>query len=76
MNGFEGIARLLIISGLLLLFLGAIFYLMAKLGGGSFFRLPGDIYVKKEDFVFYFPITTFLLLSLILTLLFNLIFRR
>lgn len=36
-------------------------------------RLPGDIRVEKENFRFYFPITTMILASLLLTLLFNLI---
>ena len=34
-------------------------------------RLPGDIAVKKENFSFYFPITTCILLSVILTILFR-----
>lgn len=38
-------------------------------------KLPGDILIKKENFVFYFPITSSLLLSLILTLIFWLIQR-
>ena len=39
-------------------------------------RLPGDIFIKKEHFTFSFPIMTCLMLSLILTLLLNLFFRR
>ena len=38
-------------------------------------RLPGDIYVKKDSFTFYFPLTTCIIISLILTLVFW-IFRR
>ena len=38
-------------------------------------RLPGDIYIKKENFVFYFPITTSILLSVVFSLLFY-IFSR
>ncbi|MBI4353321.1 MAG: DUF2905 domain-containing protein [Candidatus Omnitrophica bacterium] len=33
-------------------------------------RLPGDIVIKKENFSFYFPITTCILVSVVLTLLF------
>ncbi len=36
-------------------------------------RLPGDIRIEKENFRFYFPVTTLLLLSLFLTLLLRLI---
>jgi hypothetical protein len=38
-------------------------------------RLPGDIYVKRGSFSFYFPLTTSIILSIILTLIFAL-FRR
>ncbi|WP_200763862.1 DUF2905 domain-containing protein [Nitrosophilus alvini] len=38
-------------------------------------RLPGDIYIKKENFTFYFPITTSILLSIIISLIFY-IFSR
>jgi predicted MFS family arabinose efflux permease len=38
-------------------------------------RLPGDIYVKRPGFSFYFPLTTSIVLSIILTLIFAL-FRR
>jgi len=38
-------------------------------------RLPGDIRVEKENFRFYFPITTMILVSLLLTLIINIIKR-
>jgi len=62
------IGRLLIIVGVVLIILGIIlsyssFFSFLKLG-----RLPGDITIKRENFSFYFPITTCILLSLILTL--------
>ena len=43
--------------------------------GLPFGRLPGDIAVKRDNVSFYFPITTSIILSIILTLLFSL-FRR
>jgi Protein of unknown function (DUF2905) len=39
-------------------------------------KLPGDISVDRGNVHFYFPIVTCLLLSLVLTLLFNVFFRR
>ncbi|MBS3969596.1 MAG: DUF2905 domain-containing protein [Clostridia bacterium] len=39
-------------------------------------RLPGDIFIKRENFTFYFPLATGILLSIILTIVLNLIFRR
>ena len=38
-----------------------------------FGRLPGDILVKKENFSFYFPVTTCLIISVILTIVFYLL---
>jgi hypothetical protein len=38
-------------------------------------RLPGDIRIEKENFRFYFPLTTMILLSLLLTLIINIIKR-
>lgn len=76
MNGLEGMAKALIGIGLLIIILGLIFLFISKVGGINLFRLPGDIYIKKENFTLYFPITSFLLLSIILTILFNLFFRR
>lgn len=40
-----------------------------------FGRLPGDIRIERENFRFYFPITTMIIISIILTLLINL-FRK
>ena len=40
-----------------------------------FGRLPGDVRVERENFRFYFPITTMILLSLLLTILLNIIRR-
>ena len=59
------ISRLLITLGLVILAVGLLWPLLAKLGLG---RLPGDIVVRCENFSFYFPIVTCILLSLVLTL--------
>jgi Protein of unknown function (DUF2905) len=39
-------------------------------------RLPGDITVEREGFTFYFPLATSIVVSIVLTLLLNLFFRR
>jgi hypothetical protein len=62
--------KLLVLVGLGLAGLGLL--MMAGLPLG---RLPGDIYLKREHFTVYLPITTSILLSIILTLIFSL-FRR
>jgi hypothetical protein len=64
--------RLLVILGLVLLACGLLWPWIARLGLG---RLPGDIYVRGEHFTFYFPITTAILVSVLLSLVLWLINR-
>ena len=64
--------KFLIILGAAILVIGLLWPWLGKLGLG---RLPGDIVVRRDDFSFYFPITTSILVSLVLSLLFWL-FRR
>ncbi len=52
--------RVLIILGLLLVLIGVLWPLLTKL---NLFHLPGDIYVERRNFRFYFPITTMIVLS-------------
>ncbi|MDP1559458.1 MAG: DUF2905 domain-containing protein [Nitrosomonas sp.] len=58
--------QLFITLGLLLLLLGLVWPLLSKLPFG---RLPGDIFIERENFSFYFPLTTGLLVSVLLSLL-------
>ena len=66
------ISRILIIAGIVLVVLGLLWPVLQKAGLG---RLPGDIAIERDNFRFYFPITTSIIVSLILTLLFWL-FRK
>ena len=68
------IARTLILIGVVLVVVGIFFAFIGKLPGLG--KLPGDILIKKENFTFYFPLATGLLISLLLTLLLNLFGRR
>jgi len=61
-----GIGAFLLLVGLLIIFLGKVFHLE---------RLPGDIVWRKDNVTVYIPITTMILLSLLLTILLNLVFR-
>ena len=76
MNDLSPIAKMLIAMGLFLVILGAILLLASKLPHLGIGRLPGDIYIKREKFTFYFPIVTCIVVSIVLTLLLNLFFRR
>ena len=62
--------KTLVFVGLGIAALGLVIMLGVPIG-----RLPGDIYVKRPGFSFYFPLTTSIILSIILTLIFAL-FRR
>ena len=62
--------KTLVVAGLVIAGLGLVIML-----GVPLFRLPGDFYVKRDNFTFYFPLTTSIILSILLTLLFA-FFRR
>lgn len=70
----ESIGKTLIIFGIVLIVVGALFFVMGRIPW--FGRLPGDIIVKNDNMTFYFPITTMLIVSVIVTILFNIIGRR
>lgn len=69
----ESLGKTIIIIGILFIVAGTILFLGSKLGLG---RLPGDIYYRKENFTFYFPVMTSIIASIVLTILLNLLFRR
>jgi len=58
--------KTLIFFGIVLIAIGALFMLAQKFPWIG--RLPGDIYIKKDNFTFYFPITTGILISIILSI--------
>ena len=64
------LGKLLLIVGLVISGIGLLVMLGLPLG-----RLPGDFSVKRGNFAFYFPLTTSIVLSILLTLLFA-FFRR
>jgi len=69
------IGRLLIILGLVLIAMGLAITYSDSLSWLRLGRLPGDIRIKRDGFSFYFPLTTCLLISLLLTFIFYL-FRK
>ncbi|MEK6569004.1 MAG: DUF2905 domain-containing protein [candidate division NC10 bacterium] len=70
----ESFGKLLILFGVILAAVGG---LMLFIGNVPYIgRLPGDVYVQRKNFSFYFPLTTSILLSIVLTLLFSLFSRR
>jgi len=65
--------RILIVIGIILIIVGLAFLFADKILFPG--KLPGDIYIKKENFSFYFPVTTSIVISIILTIIFWL-FRK
>ncbi len=72
--GMDLLARMLIVFGVVLALLGGLLLLAGKIPFLG--RLPGDIIIRRENWSFYFPLTTSILLSILLTLLLSLFGRR
>ena len=64
--------KIFITMGIVLLLIGGIFVIGEKFGLS---KLPGDIFIQKGNFTFFFPVVSSLIISLLLTLLLN-IFKR
>jgi Protein of unknown function (DUF2905) len=73
----SGFGKILIVLGLIITVMGALLAFAGRLPGlGPIGKLPGDILVRRDNFTFYFPITTSILASVILSLLAWLLLRR
>ena len=68
-----GMGRWLMWLGVGLFLVGLLIYLLGKLPWAG--RLPGDLVVRRGDFIVYAPLGTMIVLSLVLTLVLNLIIR-
>ncbi len=69
----EGIGKVLIGGAVVLLVLGGIFLLLGRFGLD---RLPGDLVFRRGNFTVYAPIGLMIVVSIVLTILLNLFFRR
>lgn len=67
------LGRILIIIGVVIILLGVILTFANKIPYLG--RLPGDIYIRKKNFTFYFPLATSIIISILLTLILYLIKR-
>ncbi len=66
--------KLLIFFSLIITAIGIIMLLAGRVPWIG--RLPGDIYIQRRNFTFYFPLTTSIIVSIILTLILWLLSRR
>ena len=70
--GFEGIGKTLLVIGGVIALTGFLLLLLGRTGLG---RLPGDIIIRRENLTIFFPITTMIIISILLSLFFNLLRR-
>jgi hypothetical protein len=68
MDGFQNIGKLLIVAGVVAVIAGVILFFFNKIP--FFGKLPGDIFIQKKNFTFYFPVVTSIVLSILLSLIF------
>lgn len=73
-NGLELIGRFLVLAGVVLTVAGIL--LIASSRTGWLGKLPGDILIQRKNYTFYFPITTAILISLVLSLIFWIVGRK
>jgi uncharacterized membrane protein len=71
--GLEALGKLLIGGAVVLLVLGGLLFLLGRFGLD---RLPGDLVFKRGDFTLYIHIGLMILLSVVGTIVLNIIFRR
>jgi hypothetical protein len=71
--GLEGVGKLLIGGAVVLLVLGGALFLLGRMGVD---RLPGDLVLRRGNFTLYFPIGLMILLSVVGTIVLNIILRR
>ena len=71
--GLESIGKLFIAGAVALLVLGGIFLLLGRIGLD---RLPGDLVFRRGNLTVYFPIGLMIVLSVVGTIVLNILFRR
>ncbi len=75
-DGIGTIGRYLIVLGLVIVVVGIVLVLAGRFPGLRLGRLPGDIYIERDRWRFYFPLMTSILLSIILSFILWLFSRR
>ena len=85
MPEWDGLGKALIVMGVFLALAGLVLLLVEKSAGsggplsewlGWLGKLPGDFSIKRDGFSFYFPLTTSILISVVLSLLVYLLSKR
>lgn len=74
MMELNNLGKLLLVLGGILVIVGAVFMVAGKIPWLG--RLPGDFYIQRPNFTFFFPLTTSILISIVLSLLWYFLSRR
>jgi hypothetical protein len=69
----QGIGKILILGGVFLAFLGLLLFFWQRIPFLG--KLPGDIFLHKRSFQFFFPVVTCIIISILLTIILNFVFR-
>jgi hypothetical protein len=75
-NSLGTMGRSLIFFGAVIVIIGVLFVVLGKFPGLKIGRLPGDIYIERGNWRFYFPLMTSIIVSIILSLILWLVGRR
>ena len=70
---FQGVGRILILAGTFLLFFGLLLVFWQRIPFLG--KLPGDLFVQKGSFQFFFPLMTCLVISFVLTIIVNFVIQ-
>jgi len=74
MSELNPLGKILIFFGVILILVGGVILLAGRIPWIG--RLPGDIFIQRKNFSFYFPIATSIIISIILTLIIFILGRR
>jgi hypothetical protein len=74
MNGGADIGRMLVVLGVVVVIVGLVMIFADRIPFLG--RLPGDIVVRRKNFTFYFPVVTMIVLSILITIIFNFLGRK
>jgi hypothetical protein len=72
----NNIGKLLIIFGIVILLIGTGLVVFSKFKIPFLGKLPGDFMIQRENFTFYFPLTSSIIISVILTIIFSLFSKK
>lgn len=75
-DGLQHLGRFLITFGIIIVCVGVLLLLLRNSGIPFLGKLPGDMIIQRKNFTFFFPLTTSILLSILLSLILFILFGR